>query len=93
MAPQNDFPTFKDKVPCSEEVTDYDRLHFKAYIRLLDGVAAGATYAEMSYLIFGIDASQEPERAHRVVESHLKRAEWMTQHGYRRLLGPEDGTA
>ena len=91
MAPQNDFPAFKDEVPCSDQVTDYDRQHFKLYIRLLDGVASGATYAELSYLIFGIDASHDSDRAQRVVESHLKRAEWMTQHGYRRLLGPEGG--
>ncbi|TIQ86908.1 MAG: DUF2285 domain-containing protein, partial [Mesorhizobium sp.] len=37
-------------------------------------------------VIFDIDPDVEPERARRVHDSHLARARWMTQHGYRHLL-------
>jgi hypothetical protein len=36
-------------------------------------------------ILFGIDPAAEPERARRVHDSHLDRARWMTQHGYREL--------
>ena len=35
---------------------------------------------------FGIDPDREPERAQRVHHSHLARARWMTEHGYRQLV-------
>ncbi|HHX91732.1 MAG TPA: DUF2285 domain-containing protein, partial [Paracoccus sp.] len=37
-------------------------------------------------VLFGIDPVQEPERARQVHDSHLARARWMTQSGYRQLL-------
>jgi hypothetical protein len=39
-------------------------------------------------LIFGIDPEREPERARLVHDSHLARARWMTEKGYRHLLRP-----
>ncbi len=36
-------------------------------------------------ILFGIDPAAEPERARRIHDSHLDRAKWMTQHGYREL--------
>jgi hypothetical protein len=36
--------------------------------------------------LFGIDAEAEPERAKIVHQSHLSRARWMTEQGYRDLL-------
>ena len=35
--------------------------------------------------ILGIDPAKEPERARKAVESHLARARWMTEVGYREL--------
>ena len=46
----------------------------------------GASDAEMCRIILSIDAAKEPDRARRALASHLKRARWMTEHGYRHLL-------
>jgi hypothetical protein len=40
--------------------------------------------------LFGIDAAKEPERARKCLESHLKRARWMTQKGYLDLVRDDD---
>ncbi len=77
---------FLDAPPDSADLTDYDREHMKLYMRVLDAATDGADWREAVALIFGIDASAEPERAHRVHDSHLARARWMTEHGYRHLL-------
>lgn len=87
MAPQKDSSAFQDEVPWSDQLTDYDLAHFKTYVRLLDAAASGASYSEMSQDIFGLDSETDKERAYRVVEAHLKRAQWMTTQGYRQLLG------
>ena len=86
MAPQNDSPAIQDEAPWSETITEYDRTHFVHYVRLLDAVAAHASDAEMCRLVLGIDYAQDPKRAKRVLDSHLKRARWMSEHGYRQLL-------
>jgi hypothetical protein len=74
------------EVPWSDGLTDYDRNHFVVYLRLLDACAAGASDAEMSRIVLGIDPTKEPARAKSALESHLRRARWMTEHGYRHLL-------
>ena len=79
-------PEIADEVPWSEHVTDYDERHFIVYVRLLDASADGATDDEMSRVVLGIDPLKEPVRAQRALESHLHRAQWMTEHGYRDLL-------
>ena len=48
--------------------------------------------SEAVEVLFGIDPVREPDRARRVYDSHLARARWMTQSGYRQLLGPRSGT-
>lgn len=77
-----------DEPPQSDSLTDYDRTHLKLYVRLLDADADGARWQEAVEILFGIDPVQEPERARRMHRSHLARAEWMTEHGYRDLLRP-----
>ena len=77
-----------DDVPWSDAITTYDEAHFVVYLRLLDADADGATADEMARIILGIDPAQEPGRAHKALASHLRRARWMTKHGYRRLLSP-----
>ena len=47
---------------------------------------APANGAEVARIVLDIDPSREPERARRAWESHLARANWMTEHGYRHLL-------
>ena len=79
-------PDFLDEPPRSATATEYDRKHLKLYARLLDAEADGADWQEAVTILFGIDPVDEPERARRVHESHLTRARWMTEHGYRDLL-------
>jgi len=80
-------PGFLDAPPESSVLTDYDREHTKLYMRVLDAAADGADWREAVAVIFGVDPAAEPERARRVHDSHLARARWMTEHGYRQLLG------
>ncbi len=75
-----------DDVPWSEDITDYDNAHLILYVRLLDACAAGATDEEMVRVLFGIDPTREPGRARRTLESHLRRARWMTEEGYKLFL-------
>jgi len=76
---------FLDRPPESATLTDYDRTHMKLYMRLLDAATDGAAWQEAVSVLFGIDPDKNPERARRVHDSHLARARWMTEHGYRLL--------
>lgn len=80
-------PNLLDHPPESGELTDYDRQHMKLYMRVLDAAADGADWHEAVAVIFDVDPDADPERARRVHDSHLARARWMTEHGYRNLLG------
>ncbi len=86
MSKRNTDTELLSEVPWSDGLTDYDRKHFVVYIRLLDACTAGASDAEMSSIVLGIDPVKEPARAKSVLDSHLRRARWMTEHGYRHLL-------
>lgn len=79
-------PDFLDAPPDSEELTDYDRSHMKLYMRVFDAATEGADWREAVKVIFGIDPDADPARARQVHDSHLARARWMTEHGYRKLL-------
>lgn len=80
--------TFNDHPPQTERVNAYDERHFVTYIRLLDANEEGADWREVVSVIFGLDPEREPERAKIVHDSHLARARWMTETGYRHLLEP-----
>lgn len=75
-----------DEAPSAEAMTDYDRAHLVTYLRLLDALADKASDAEISRCILGIDPDREPVRSQRALASHLRRAKWMSEHGYRNLL-------
>lgn len=79
-----------DEPPQSAVLTRYDRAHMKLYLRLLDAETDGADWREAVELLFGIDPTKEPERASRVHRSHLARARWMTEQGYRQLARETD---
>jgi Uncharacterized conserved protein (DUF2285) len=79
-------PPFEDRPPADDRITAYDERHFVTYLRLLDADAEGADWREAVSIIFGLDAQTEPNRARGVHQSHLDRARWMTEHGYRQLL-------
>jgi hypothetical protein len=77
---------FLDQPPESPALTSYDRAHMKLYLRLLDADADGADWREAVPILFGIDPDQEPERARLIHNTHLARARWMTERGYRQLV-------
>jgi hypothetical protein len=79
-------PPVDDQPPEADVLTGYDQEHLVTYLRLLDADAEGADWAEVARIVLQIDPSQEPKRARRAWESHLARAKWMTEHGYRDLL-------
>lgn len=80
-----------DLAPQGDDLTDYDHAHMTLYLRLFDAAESGASLQEVSQILFGIDADKEPERARKIYDSHLARARWMTEHGYRKLLEGRTG--
>jgi len=79
-------PQFADEPPVSDTLTDYDHVMMIAYVRLLDAAAAQADWREVARIVLKVDPDKEPTRAKRMHETHLARARWMTEHGYRDLL-------
>jgi len=79
---------FEDRAPDSCHVTDYDERHHRTYWRLLDAAAENADWQEVVHIVFGIDPTSEPERARTIYETHLARARWMSETGYRHYLKP-----
>lgn len=79
-------PPVADSAPTDAILTGYDQQHLLTYLRLLDADAAAADWREVSRVVLQIDPDKEPDRAHRAWETHLARARWMTEHGYRHLL-------
>jgi hypothetical protein len=78
--------TFEDRPPEGDKLTDYDERHLSTYLRLLDAADEGADWREAVRIIFGLDPTDEPQRARIVYDSHLARARWMIRTGYRHLL-------
>jgi hypothetical protein len=79
-------PPVADQAPTAGDLTPYDEEHLVTYLRLLDADAEGADWTEVARIVLHINPSHEPERARGAWESHLARAKWMTEHGYRDLL-------
>lgn len=75
-----------DEVPWSTKLTAYDEAHFVVYLRLLDAKAKGASDDEMVEIIRRTDPGKSPEQARQSMKSHLERARWMTEEGYRGLF-------
>ena len=71
--------------PAGDTVTDYDRVHFLRYIRLLDAFSAGINNDEMCRTILEIDPARDPESARGILRSHLDRAVWMSNVGFRQI--------
>jgi Uncharacterized conserved protein (DUF2285) len=82
-------PTYQDAPPLTERVNAYDKAQFVTYIRLLDAAAENADWREVAHIVFGLDPENEFARAKAVHDSHLARAQWMVQSGYRHLLEPK----
>lgn len=72
--------------PTDEMLTEYDQQHLVTYLRLLDAEAEGVDWMEVASLVLQIDPATDPARARASWESHLARAKWLADHGYRQLL-------
>jgi hypothetical protein len=79
-------PDVADTAPTDLELTVYDEQHLVTYLRLMDADAAGADWREVARIVLHIDADHEPDRARKAFDSHLTRAKWLSDHGYRHLL-------
>lgn len=79
-------PDIADEAAWSETLTPYDQDHLAVYLRLLDADREGADWREAARLLLRRDPRGDPEGARRCWESHLRRARWMTEIGYRLLL-------
>jgi hypothetical protein len=80
----------RDRAPQGDPLTDYDRVHATVYLRLLDAEAAGADWREVASIVLGVDPGTEPDRAQTMYASHLARAQWLRDGGYRSFLGPAE---
>ena len=79
-------PDVADTAPSDSVLTVYDEEHVITYLRLLDADAKGADWREVARIVLHLDPRDDSDRARRVFESHLSRAKWIAEHGYRHLL-------
>jgi hypothetical protein len=79
-----------DHAPVEPQLTDYDRSAAPAYLRLLDAEEAGASWEEASKFVLGLDPDADLERARLAYTSHLERARWLRDSGYRSLFLEKD---
>ena len=86
MQPPPVDPDVADTAPTDATLTPYDHEHLITYLRLLHADADGAGWEEVARIVLHIDPDREPDRAWRTFASHLDRAKWMTECGYRLLL-------
>lgn len=77
-----------DFAPTGEAITDYDRAHGPLYLRLLDAEAAGAPWEEAARRLLGVDPDRDRDRARLRYDTHLSRARWLREAGYRKLAQP-----
>lgn len=86
-------PLVNPKAPSVDYITDYDRKHLGTYLSLLYAIGEDHSEEKMSLDILGIDPVLERDRARHTLRSHLGRARWLANSGYRFLLDgnpPED---
>lgn len=81
------------KAPTSRRITAYDEAHFAIYLRLLDAKSKAASSDEMLGIILEAAPSMNRDKAIRALASHMKRAVWMSEEGYRGLLSKKRTTS
>lgn len=86
MSLPNSEPPVADAAPTEPVLTGYDEQHKITYLRLLDAEAEHADWREVARIVLRIDSDKEPVRARRAWETHLARARWMTEQGYKFML-------
>ena len=86
MTPPPLDPPIADRAPDSDVLTKYDEQHLVTYLRLLDAEKQGADWREVARIVLHLDPACGEKRAKTAWESHLGRAHWMCEHGYRQLI-------
>lgn len=79
-------PQFLDEPPPGQGLTPYDREHMTLYLRLLDAARDGADWREAVQILFGLDPDVDPQRSRHIHDTHLARARWMSELGYREIV-------
>jgi len=79
-------PDVDDEPPSSDTITPYDERRFVTYLRLLDAEAEGADWREVARIVLHRDPQRDLAGSLHCYNSHLARAHWMTESGYRQLL-------
>lgn len=72
--------------PKARRVTPYDEAHFATYLRLLNANAHASKEGVMLAIIRDIAPALNGDDALRALRSHLARALWISDEGYRDLL-------
>ena len=78
------FPELAPLAPRRDAITDYDRMHFITYARLLDAQTANLSWKEAArtILYLHIDTEHKDDREVKACwESHLERAQWLVSEG------------
>lgn len=75
-----------DEAPTAAVITPYDERHIITYLRLLDAAARNIGWREVARNVLRRDPTREAGRAKRCWASHLARARWMSEQGYRQLI-------
>ena len=75
-----------DEAPTAATITEYDERHFIIYLRLLDAATQNVPWRKVARDVLRRDPSRQTGRVKRCWESHLARARWMSEQGYRQLL-------
>ena len=86
-------PKVDDLAPTGGRITAYDEQHYVTYLRLLDASRDGADWQEVARVVLHRDPVTEEARSRRCWESHLARAQWLSESGYRRILEQAAATA
>lgn len=79
-------PDVADLAPADDVLTEYDEEHLVTYLRLLDAAKAGADWREVSRIVLHRNPDAEPDRTRRAYDSHLERARWLSEQGYKGFL-------
>jgi hypothetical protein len=77
-----------DLAPAGDVITDVDRERAGLYLALLDSALEGLDWRALGMRHFRWAGGTDEAHVRDVVESHLRRAIWMRDVGYRGLLGP-----
>jgi len=79
-------PDVADVAPTDSVLTVYDEEHIITYLRMLEADKEGADWREVAQIVLHINPELEHDRAKLAFDTHLTRAKWMTEQGYRHLL-------